>query len=259
MAGDGPTRRAPIKAASRRRLASSSENWSVTAGPRVFFINRPPTQKEIKEKRFTRITPKLRDRKFRPHATLLGQIVLSWSELHDALARLFYAVIGAENAATALAVWHSNRNDRSQRAMLAAAASASLSPRTFGPNKEGNKEALAAILWIVKICDDQLAARRDNAIHTPFMLTLDENGEASLRANDQWGSTRANGLSRRPDLTIYFTDTKTDIHAIHEFTTGVHNHLLWPEHFPLPAKPSLRALGQQNPHTKARRKALPKE
>jgi hypothetical protein len=120
---------------------------------RVRFVNRPPTDKEAREKGLFRISPKLRERKFKPHALVLGQVVLAWSELHEALGRLFWATLGGPDPGPALAVWHANRNDRSQRFMLRGAAEAALSGGVLKALKKkrtaDDVRAYKDIIWLL--------------------------------------------------------------------------------------------------------------
>jgi hypothetical protein len=241
----------------------------ITGPLRVVFINRPPTEAEIKQRRLTQVTQKQWDRKVRPHAIVLGQLVLTWSRLHEELGRLFYAVVGAPDPGVPLAAWHSSRNDRAQREMLKGAAEAAFSASLFRPARTPNdNRALKDIEWLLNKCDG-LSSKRDDAIHAPFSLQMPAGltakgfvraGKAILRPEYTWGNKRALKLREQwsGDVSIYFGWTKEHIDNLTRFATALHNALLWPESFPWPDRPPLPPLGQlKNPKAK-RSKTLPK-
>jgi len=65
--------------------------------------------------------------RFQPYVTALGQLALSWNDLQESLAGLFWtSMLTAPPQAgnvvryTALRVWHAVKSDRSQRDMLKA-------------------------------------------------------------------------------------------------------------------------------------------
>jgi hypothetical protein len=67
-------------------------------------------------------SPLYTDKIFLPYAIALGQLALAWNGLHEMLCLLFCSVMGGGAANQFLAVWHAVPSDRSQRAMLLAAA-----------------------------------------------------------------------------------------------------------------------------------------
>jgi hypothetical protein len=133
-----------------------------------------------------RMTPKQRERKFRPHALVLGQLVLAWSELHEELGRLFYAVAGTNDPGVQLAVWQSSRNDRSQRLMLRGAAAVAFVASPFRSERtKDDKRARHDIEWILNRIE-ALSDKRDDAIHAPFGLEKQKDGTYRLRPNVLW-------------------------------------------------------------------------
>jgi hypothetical protein len=92
-----------------------------------------------------------------------------------------------------LAVWHSTPSDRTQREMLRAAVKAAFSPSILKPprleGRKASKRALDDVLWALDKAE-ALAPRRNNAIHSPFVLALEAEG-VRLKPHGQFGNPSA--------------------------------------------------------------------
>jgi hypothetical protein len=228
----------------------------------VVFINRPPTEAEIKKHRIKKVTHAQRERMFRSHALVLGRLVLSWSDLHQELARLFYAVVGGSDPGVALAVWNSSRSDRSQREMLRGAAAAALSSGLFrrAAKTSHNPRAYDDVDWLLNQCDT-LASRRNDAIHAPFLLEITDDNKTLLRPSYKWGNNLAVRLHQKTpgDLSVHFNWVRECIDIVTRFAYDTCNALLWPDFFAWPDRPRLPAKNQTSKAKRARRHPPGKE
>ncbi len=107
----------------------------------------------------------------------IGFLLREWNELQEALLSLFESLLKWSNENIARAIWHAITNDRMQRRMLLAAASALYNPGALSgkkPKPEDRKNVLHGALWdeIDWIIDraDGLGQRRDASAHSPFAL-----------------------------------------------------------------------------------------
>ena len=100
---------------------------------------------------------------FRPYALALGQLALSWNDLHLSLAMLFCTVMGGGFVNPPLAIWNALKSDRSQRDILLAAAKAALM-------NGGSQKFAEEIEWICKRAD-VLEDSRNDALHSPLWGT----------------------------------------------------------------------------------------
>ncbi len=66
------------------------------------------------------------DKAFEPLALALGQLALSWNDLHETLAIVFCSVMGGGSTTHLLAIWHALTSDRAQREILKAAVNAEM-------------------------------------------------------------------------------------------------------------------------------------
>jgi hypothetical protein len=132
---------------------------------------------------------KITSEKFGPYALAIGQMALTWNELHEALGHLFGEALDLKSGHDAriqcAAVWGSVTNDRQKRLMLDAAINWVM------PERHKRFPRLAAdILWITQRANS-LEDRRNNVIHAP----LDEaTGIVAAMAGLTHGSVFPGGL-----------------------------------------------------------------
>jgi hypothetical protein len=108
---------------------------------------------------------------FETYALALGKVAYAWNYLHEQLAKLFVAVIMAENTpGTGLGIWYSLDSDRIQRTILRAAI------ESAGPVRwEGRPSAREDLLWLMDKANS-LANHRNNAVHGPSTALVTEDG-----------------------------------------------------------------------------------
>jgi len=110
------------------------------------------------------------DKAFEPVALALGQLILSWNDLHETLAIVFCSVMGGGNIDPAMAIWHAIKVDRTQRDILKASVKAKTSPIQAGTTKKTRDRITDDVEWL---CDriDRLEDTRNNVAHSPFWGT----------------------------------------------------------------------------------------
>ena len=140
------------------------------------------------------------------HAEALGHVSLAWTRLHEIMAILFGLLLRPVPEEKAYAIWHSIKNDRSQRDMLSALAQAALP-------SEG--EARKAIKWAM---DNLLSLEnsRNDALHAPYVLVHDEERGPTMIANDLTGNKRAANLAGR-DLGAELESYKKNFTAVADY------------------------------------------
>jgi hypothetical protein len=140
------------------------------------------------------------------HAEALGHVSLAWTRLHEIMATLFGLLLRPVPEERAYAIWHSIRNDRSQRDMLSALAHAAL---------PADSEARKAIKWAK---DNLLSLEnsRNDALHSPYVLVHDEERGPTMVANELTGNQRAANLSGR-DLGVELESYKKNVTAVADY------------------------------------------
>jgi hypothetical protein len=122
-------------------------------------MRRPPTRRELG------LEPRYTARKFRPYALAIGEAALSWNDLHEQLAMLFWTVSGGGYGNYFLGIWHAIRNDGAKRSILLEAAKISLDTSI-----DRDKKAYGEVKWILDRIHE-LASDRNTAIHAPLTST----------------------------------------------------------------------------------------
>lgn len=206
------------------------------------------------------LTRKQRQKKFRPYAVELGEVIYTWNRLQESLASMFWHFTKRPDDffdEVGLAIWYSTPNDRTQREMLRAAVRASERHKAF----EKYPEAQEDIYWLLNKCNS-FADKRNDAIHSPYMLYPSKDGltplegESIFSAGFLLGNPRALKL-RGKDLLAEFRWYSEYADALWHYSTAIRECLHDPRK-PWPEKPDLPHLGQSPTHTKARRKTTPK-
>jgi hypothetical protein len=193
------------------------------------IVIRRPSQKELHEA-------------FRPYAVELGYLIYAWNRLHERLAALFFAVGTFENREVAHAIWHSTPSDLAQRKMLRAAAETGL---------KKDCRAQKEIIWLLDQIDKSLSDKRNNALHTPFMMMVSNLG---ITLDVDWTSLapRTSKL-RGKDLIKEFAWYQEYTDALSAYVQEIRVFLprapeAWPE------RPLLPHLGQKTSHTESTQK-----
>jgi hypothetical protein len=140
------------------------------------------------------------------HAEALGHISLAWTRVHEIMAMLFGLLLRPVPEERAYAIWHSIKNDRSQRDMLWALAQASLS---------ADSEIRKAIKWAVEKLLS-LENSRNDALHSPYVLSYDERRGPTMIANETTGNRRAANLSGR-DLGVELESYRKNVPAVADY------------------------------------------
>jgi len=125
----------------------------------------------VKPKRtVARASQRYTSAEFQPYVTALGQLALSWNDLQESLAGLFWtSMLTAPPQAgdvvryTALRVWHAVKSDRSQRDML----KASINHQTVD---WGRPKFVEDANWLLARVES-LETTRNDAIHSPLFHT----------------------------------------------------------------------------------------
>ena len=206
---------------------------------------------------------------YAPHAAAIGQFVLTWNDLHEALASLFTAIL-SHDARLAIpaheknrgmyafremerlaGIWSSSLYDRPKRSMLEAL----LSPLVVD-DFIAFPDFLEDIKWILSETD-KIEDIRNNAVHAPLKMdlrpgvTVDHflHGKAFVVApNVQMKNRRAlRLLQKHPDQITLLKEVRwaRDASALlRDFT----QHIVWAltdDEHPWPRRPSLPNGGQK--------------
>ena len=153
------------------------------------------------------------------------------------LGQLFVVVLDTDRE-LALSVWYSTDSDRTQRNMLQAATRAANTNRWLNAS-----DAKAEIHWLLKSADD-LAIKRNDAVHAPASLYSDSEGSEMGAA---WlnGHPRARNLQGKKLLTE-FRWFELWAETLSRFSEEVQTALSFPERYPWPARPLLPTRGQKS-------------
>jgi hypothetical protein len=177
-------------------------------------------------------SPATKKRKFDAFALNLGTLVYSWNRLHEMLCLLFCAIAGYESEVTVpLAMWHSIRDDRTQRDLLLDTAKAAM-PNKYPP------PMLKDIEWLIERTN-ALSDTRNNAIHSPFRFVTDDLG-SEVKSSQLFGNPRASKLKDK-DLLAEFSWHGAAADTLGSFAEKVYRSLRdrkrpWPERPQLPKR-----------------------
>lgn len=116
-----------------------------------------------------------RDEVYKEYARTLGEVVLAWNNLHEALGVIFSSATGIPNRLLSDAMWYSCGTDRAQREML----KAMLEKDVIGhficaPVR-------SEVIWILKQVD-RIEDKRNDLIHAPVYYLSD-----GLASRFAWG------------------------------------------------------------------------
>jgi hypothetical protein len=182
------------------------------------------------------VTKRERNRFFRPYEHAIGHVSVEWNRLQEHLGFVFARMFPALSTVPQ-AVWHSTQGDRAQRQMLKAAVKAAAAEHLFG-----REHAVQDVLWLLEQ-SEKLADRRNDAVHSPFVLIASEQG-TSFAPMDFSGNPRASKLVNK-DLLIEFKWYADCARVLSDFAFAVQQALALPQQ-PWPNRPSLPGPGQKN-------------
>jgi hypothetical protein len=164
-------------------------------------------------------------------ATEIGQLALEWNYLHELLSFVFGMCVTGTVGGACAAIWHSTANDRAQREMLRAVA------RQPGTKRDKFLEPYRDdVLWLLKEMD-ALADQRNNAIHSPFMIHIGNDGQESYRPMEFLGNRRAKRLNEKPDILAEIAWCKERATVLGDFVAQMMNCMT--NGGPPPARPRL--------------------
>lgn len=212
-----------------------------------------PIVKAYKPSRFA-------EKEFKPYVIAIGQVALTWNDLHEALAELFVTVMGGGWTKKILSVWNSAGFDRPKRKMLEGAINHMDSMWATRRPK-----MVADVMWLLQRADD-LEEARNNCIHSPLLL-LGGLGRLFLALAQNkppnWivpqtirDNPRAKKLAQK-DLLSEFRWCRDAAVVLIEFSARIDIALAddreeWPD------RPKMPNRGQQKARRRQRRKAAPK-
>ncbi|MDO9217173.1 MAG: hypothetical protein Q7U14_07860, partial [Lacisediminimonas sp.] len=113
--------------------------------------------------------PRFTEARFRPYVAAIGQASLAWNELHEHLGRLFCYLVPAPSRNLPLALWQSQRVDRSKRELMKAALAAIPPGDNIHVQRPLLRDDLEWLLGRVEAMEEP----RNNTVHAPLQLMLD--------------------------------------------------------------------------------------
>jgi hypothetical protein len=114
---------------------------------------------------------------FRPYTIAVGQVAMAANDLADKLSGLFWTITGGGYMDVPLAIWNAQPTDRIQQKMLRETIKAKF-PKGGGSHDQVRFPTASADLnWLLAEAEKVLN-ERNNAIHCPFHLASDWNGQS---------------------------------------------------------------------------------
>lgn len=188
---------------------------------------------------------------FRPYAIEIGFFVNAWNDLQQALRDMFCTLVHVRAAA---AIWNAVPHDRSQRAMIRAAAEATIKPEN---------PLLEEIIWLLKRVDE-FGQQRDNVVHSPMAFILGTE-KSEFMPNWLTGHERATKLHKGlagekliSELKRYRKKAIILFNHTHSLSVCVSCLLASGTSIPLPDRPTLPSALRQSERTTRNPKPHPK-
>ena len=203
------------------------------------------------------------ERQFAPYVKAIGQLVLAWNSLQEALSFTYQLLlVGAINdsdhnhMSQVRSSWYSIRSDRNQRGLLKAVVQTATEwqKRTY-PKLRDDME------WLLKEVNS-LEDARNNAAHSPLMLISRKKSllaAALAHALEQdrvtpesaMGNPRALALAKK-DLLTEFEWCRDSALTYRDFVIHI-NRALWTAGYTWPSRPKLPNRGQKKGRRDRRR------
>jgi hypothetical protein len=187
---------------------------------------KPGKQKPHRGLRFT-------DRKFRPHATALGQLIFTWNDLHEQLAIIYWTLSGYNDAA--IDEWSKPKVDVQKRKLIRKWINA-LSPA----HRAMAAQMYEDIIWLLEELD-HLTDYRNDAAHAPLtfepesFLTSLKDHTAGVVSNTVWKNQRAMNLARK-NVLAEFRRQRDITMKLRDYALNIER-ALSDEHTPWPKRP----------------------
>lgn len=177
---------------------------------------------------------------FAKYVSALGRVAHSWNFLQEDLGKLFQSITDMDYQ-MASAIWYSTNSDRIQRDMLRAAVNSwpESKWKPIGDRVQGD------LLALVKEADN-LAPRRNDAVHAPCSIATDGKG-SFLYPAFFFGNTSAKSLKSRMKYTTLlqqFSWYEACAETLSRFARGAHSSVQYPSRFPWPDKFRMPTEGQ---------------
>lgn len=182
--------------------------------------------------------PRYTEQQMVPYAVALGQLVLSWNDLHERLASLFWTTMGGGWIDRPIAVWNSVNFDRARRGLLRAAVGSAAREQAEHPSLVDD------VKWLLDRCDE-LEEARNNAVHSPLLLVrigIDHTRAAATRSRAVpdvlLRNPRALKLQQK-DLLSEFRRVRASVLVLRDFAVRIDRALtadgaVWPRRPTLP-------------------------
>ena len=118
------------------------------------------------------------------HAQALGLVSIAWTSVHETLGSIFGMLLSPEMPMKAWAAWYAVTSDRSQRAMLKALMSV-----MFAADDKRRIE----LEWVLNRLNSY-EDKRNNALHSPYVMEQYPDGRLRFMPNAYRGNQRAKNL-----------------------------------------------------------------
>jgi hypothetical protein len=182
---------------------------------------------------------------FRPYAEVIGQVALTWNDLHETLGILFTEV-AFEGSLAAQDAWQSLIVDRAKREMLKSV----LVGMTILDDRPDLARFRDDAIWII----EQTSAAEDGrnaAIHTPLLshdhpVYRDVGKDPGISSFSLHGNRRAKRLNEKDVLTEYRYYRDKFI-TLQHFAESL---LYWRKGLPWPKRPKLPSRKMRSRHPK---------
>lgn len=186
----------------------------------------------------------------RHHATMLGEILWAWNDLHRHFALAFVELVKPKNLSVGPVIWAAINTDRSQREMLTA-----IIPWELGDKSRRAKQ----LQWSIKAANS-IATYRNDLVHSPMGFAL---GDAGIKATASYFGNPFNRIMRLKSVEIdrLVRVLREDIVRLDVYVAALAYALHHSDEHarqPLPRRPKMRTprlfpdLNPQAPHRKKR-------
>jgi hypothetical protein len=225
----------------------------------------PPSAK-IKPVRGKALTKRQREQMFRPYALEIGKLALQWNLLQDYLALIFGVTFpsrsdGRNSALLSYRIWHALRSDRDQREILKAATLVAFDDEDF---KAKHPKALEDTIWLLDRTQS-LADRRNDALHSPFIMSFSDQAGYTVTPHSFLGHSRAKkfeGKNALAEIKWYSATARTlsDFAYLLFYAMQFGEMMERAGHapYPWPERPKLPQLDQSKTHKAPRYRARAK-
>lgn len=188
-------------------------------------------------------SPPFTHKVYNPAALALGQLALAWNDLHELLSLVFCSIMGGGYVGHFLAIWHALKVDRAQRDILLGATRSRVAPIYQSQTIDWRRNIINDIEWLCGKAD-KLEDARNDALHSPFWATKENDGKTTVIAVTGLGHVRARKFQGK--------DVLSELRWCRDATTVLRNFAMEIEHAlkdykrPWPDRPKLPIHGRPN-------------